>query len=80
MKNYQKEFRTLANEAEAIRNKLDWPFFMDVFRYKKLNRVVFRLASTAGPPIAWSLPLEEALKLKHDLNEVIDSIVGCLPN
>jgi hypothetical protein len=68
------ELKCMADDAEAQRKQLDWPYLLRVTDHAGLGRAVVTVASFDHAPVAAMLPLAEALELRKALDSVIEAM------
>lgn len=68
------EMRRMADDAEAERVRLNWPYLFRVTDHVGLDRAVVTVASYHHNPCAALLPLDEAVALRGALDWVIASM------
>lgn len=66
------ELRHAADDCEAQRKKLNWPYLFRVGFHPGLDRCVVTVASFDHSPVASMLPIEEAILLR----QAVDSVIG----
>jgi hypothetical protein len=70
----KRELRAIADEAEAERLRLDWPYLLRVSHHPGLDRAVVTVTADGQRPSAAVLPLDEAVLLRKALDSVIGSM------